>query len=149
MSKQDRSDYQKMYYLKNKQRILARQKERQLANKEAYLEYRREYKKAYMKTNMGIFHNRKGSARRRALKNGAVSGRYNFEQICENNKWVCVICSNLIDRTLKYPHKGALTVEHILPLALGGSDTENNVAPAHFGCNIANASTIRMEKRNV
>lgn len=141
----DRKGYQRSYYLKNKERILDSQKARQLRDKEAYLEYRREYKKKYLKTLNGILHNRRQSSKRRSYK----SEPYNFTEILQKYDSTCILCKSKIDITIAWPDPRSLTVEHIIPLALGGTDTADNVAPAHFHCNIANSASIKKEVQNV
>lgn len=142
------AEYRSDYYKRNKKRILERQKQRQLQDKEAYLEYRREYKKKYLSTDKGKMHNRKQSSARRARKSGVKSGTYNFYDICVAHNWTCVICKMQIDRSLAWPDPNAVTIEHIIPLALGGDDTKENVAPAHFRCNLLAAPHIRKKVRN-
>lgn len=142
----DMTTYSREYYIRNKQKIDARQKERQLADKEAYLEYRRDYKKRYLSTYKGIMHNRRSSAKRRAARAAVASEKYDFLSICEAYSWMCCLCGGSIDKNLKWPDKQALTIEHIKPLALGGNDTADNVAPAHFGCNVSAAPSIRKMK---
>ena len=47
----------------------------------------------------------------------------------------CGICGRVIDLTLHYLHPLALTIDHIVPLAAGGSDDDANLWPAHRHCN--------------
>lgn len=47
----------------------------------------------------------------------------------------CGICGEPIDYTLKYPHKESFVSDHIVPLALGGSDDLPNKQAAHNKCN--------------
>ena len=35
----------------------------------------------------------------------------------------------------KWPDPEAASVDHIVPLSLGGDDTKANIQLAHFGCN--------------
>lgn len=50
--------------------------------------------------------------------------------------WTCVLCKEPINRRLRVPNYYAATVEHKIPLALGGTHTWDNVAPAHYLCNL-------------
>jgi hypothetical protein len=54
----------------------------------------------------------------------------------------CGICGRSIDLTLRSPHPGSLTIDHIHPLSAGGSDEETNLWPAHRGCNEAKGDEI-------
>jgi len=47
----------------------------------------------------------------------------------------CGICRGAIDQTLKYPHPQSSSLDHIVPLALGGDDVLDNVQAAHLLCN--------------
>lgn len=75
--------------------------------------------------------------RRRALERAAASERYTALDIAERDGWVCQICRKRIGRTLRFPHPRSLSIDHIIPLAVGGDDTRANVQAAHFRCNAA------------
>ena len=47
----------------------------------------------------------------------------------------CAICGQPIDYTLNYNHEQSFVVDHIKPLARGGTDTINNKQAAHRNCN--------------
>lgn len=53
--------------------------------------------------------------------------------------WTCIICKEEIDRRRRCPDWRAATVEHIVPLASGGTHTWDNVGPAHYKCNMDKA----------
>lgn len=55
--------------------------------------------------------------------------------IFERDEWVCGICSEPVDRSLKYPDPKSASLDHIVPLSKGGGHTMDNVQLAHFGCN--------------
>lgn len=49
----------------------------------------------------------------------------------------CGICGLPIDKTLRNPHPGSFTVDHIVPIAAGGAHADRaNLRPAHRLCNI-------------
>jgi hypothetical protein len=50
---------------------------------------------------------------------------------------MCWICKRRIGKTFKYPHPRSPSIDHILPLSLGGDDTALNKKAAHLGCNMA------------
>jgi len=60
----------------------------------------------------------------------------NVLEIAERDKWVCGICHDPIDSTALYPDPGYRSLDHILPLSLGGSHTSNNVRITHLHCNV-------------
>ncbi len=55
-----------------------------------------------------------------------MSGRRRLK-IWERHRGVCIICRLKIMRP-------PWTVEHIIPLGLGGTDTDDNCGPAHEDC---------------
>lgn len=61
-------------------------------------------------------------------------------EVFESFDWVCHICNEKIDKTLRFPDKQAATLDHIIPVAKGGPHTWENVAPAHAMCNFKKGS---------
>ena len=51
--------------------------------------------------------------------------------------WTCHLCWQPINPYLRFPHRMAATVDHIVPLCQGGSHTWDNVQAAHRACNEA------------
>ena len=47
----------------------------------------------------------------------------------------CALCGEDIDYALRSPHPMSFEVDHIIPLARGGSDELDNKQPAHRDCN--------------
>lgn len=50
--------------------------------------------------------------------------------------WICFLCKKPIDKRKRCPDWRAATIEHIIPLAQEGTHTWDNVAPAHYKCNM-------------
>jgi 5-methylcytosine-specific restriction endonuclease McrA len=55
--------------------------------------------------------------------------------VFKRDKWTCGICHEAIDRTLRWPDLMSASVDHVIPLAEGGSHTYDNVQAAHWLCN--------------
>ena len=50
--------------------------------------------------------------------------------------WHCFLCREPIDPGRRCPDWKAATIEHLIPLAAGGTHTWDNVVPAHYKCNM-------------
>lgn len=50
--------------------------------------------------------------------------------------WYCALCDRPIDWTLHWSDPLALSIDHVIPLALGGTDDLDNLQPAHRECNV-------------
>jgi len=55
----------------------------------------------------------------------------------ELHAWTCFVCHKKINKFVRCPDWNAATIEHILPISKGGTHTWDNVAPAHYRCNLA------------
>ena len=73
--------------------------------------------------------------RREAKKRGCIRMRYKDIDIYESEHWMCHICGKKIDRRLRHPHLMSATIDHMVPLALGGADAPINLRAAHMICN--------------
>ena len=74
-------------------------------------------------------------ARRRAAKAGALVAPVWRTRTFERDKWTCQLCGKRVHRSRKVPHPMAPTLDHIIPLALGGTHEPANCQTAHFKCN--------------
>ena len=78
---------------------------------------------------------RSSKHRRRALMHGAEYERINTSRIYERDAWRCGVCGKRVDKALTYPHRMSASLDHIVPLAHGGTHTKANVQLAHLICN--------------
>lgn len=74
--------------------------------------------------------------RRRALKKGATVEAFSHAEVFERDDWMCGICSEPVDRDAKFPDALSVSLDHIIPLALGGDHSRANTQCAHLGCNV-------------
>lgn len=80
-------------------------------------------------------------ARRRAQMRAGES--IDVVEIADRDGWICHLCDEPIDPSLKWPHPGALTLDHVIPLTPyrpgdpPGTHTKDNVRAAHARCNSA------------
>lgn len=75
--------------------------------------------------------------RRRALKRGAASEHYTLTGIAERDHGRCGLCGQKVPMDHRHPDPLSPTIDHIIPISLGGDDTRANVQLAHFRCNNA------------
>lgn len=76
-----------------------------------------------------------GRHRRRARIYGAVHESIKPIEIYERDGWKCGLCGHRINRERAYPHPRSATLDHIVPLAHGGTHTRVNVQLACWSCN--------------
>lgn len=59
----------------------------------------------------------------------------------------CGICGKPVDKTLKTPHPLSATVDHIIPVSLGGHPSDiNNLQLAHRCCNREKSNKMTTER---
>lgn len=80
---------------------------------------------------------REGCQRRRAKKAGVEQRFYRRADVFAEHGHLCSICTDPIDSSLAWPHPMSPSIDHVVPIALGGGDTPENVRPAHLRCNQA------------
>lgn len=68
-------------------------------------------------------------------KQSAQSVPYKRESIFERDEFRCRICDEPIDMELKHPDRWSPTLDHRVPLCMGGADSPGNVQAAHLICN--------------
>lgn len=72
---------------------------------------------------------------RRRLRGGWL-GTASRRAVWERDRWRCGLCRDSIDPTLAYPHDYSKSIDHIMPLSLGGSHDMTNLQAAHLICNV-------------
>lgn len=75
--------------------------------------------------------------RRRALKAGVFVERVDRNVIFERDKWRCHLCGKAIPCRSVYPDPLSPSIDHIVPLSMGGDHSYANIAAAHLSCNVA------------
>lgn len=80
-------------------------------------------------------------ARRRAIERGANADRIDPIVVFDRHKWRCHICGCKTPRELRGSYAGnAPELDHVIPLAAGGTHTWGNVACACRACNGAKSA---------
>lgn len=81
---------------------------------------------------------RRFTAREESRRRGPIrpdSVPYTDREIFERDGWRCHLCGKKVDKTVSRRKPDGASIDHLLPLALGGADTPANVATAHNRCN--------------
>lgn len=75
--------------------------------------------------------------RRRARKRGnGARERFERSEIGDRDAWICGICEQPIDKTLRFPDQQSPSLDHVVPLALGGEHSRANSRITHWICNV-------------
>ena len=147
-------------YQRNRDQVLAKNRESYRANREKRVAYQvrwkkanpekvREYGRAYYERNRErvdqqvrawreanperVRENLQRNTRlRRARKKGAEIGPIDLDVLWTG---LCGICGDPIDRDLPYPDPLSKSVDHIVPLSKGGAHEQSNLQWAHLVCN--------------
>lgn len=69
-----------------------------------------------------------------------------FVDIAERDGWRCQLCGGRVSKTRTFPDPLAASLDHILPVSLGGSNEPSNVQLVHLRCNCSKRATARGEQ---
>lgn len=117
--------------------------ERERARYEAKKERIKEVQRAYRASRPQAIFDR--NARRRAVIAGVESAPYRPSEIFARDGWVCGLCAKQIDPDLRHPDPMSPSIDHIVPLAAGGSDVPVNLQAAHLVCNTRKGARVMEE----
>ena len=78
---------------------------------------------------------RNAMRRRRARLIDAFVAEVNASEVFERDGWTCQLCGAPVDRSLRHPDLMAASLDHIVPLARGGTHEPSNCQLAHYLCN--------------
>jgi len=73
--------------------------------------------------------------RRRVRLRSNPTENFKDTEIFDRDGWICGICGEPIDLRAKAPNGDSVSLDHIVPMARGGSHTRRNVQAAHLACN--------------
>ena len=74
------------------------------------------------------------TGRLRVTVNG-VPQRIDRVAIYERDEWVCQLCMEPINRTLRWPDPMCASLDHVVPVSMGGDNSAENLQASHFRCN--------------
>ena len=73
--------------------------------------------------------------KRRAVMRGAFIERVDLCKVYERDRGRCHLCGGKISLKNKFPHPKSMSLDHVVPLSMGGTHEMKNVRLAHFICN--------------
>lgn len=85
---------------------------------------------------------RQAEYKRKAQKIKTAIEDFSRTEIFERDAWTCGICKQPVPKTAKWPEADFATLDHIIPLARGGTHTKQNAQCAHLRCNIKKSDKI-------
>ena len=137
--------YIRAYKQKNKEHILQKQRLYVEANRQKVAEQKKQWKLDNPDKNLE--HNRKAERARRARLKNSITISYTESQVISTYGTNCNICGLDIDfnATRQVGKSGwqmGLHIDHLIPIAKGGSDTLENVRPTHGLCNLRKCANL-------
>jgi 5-methylcytosine-specific restriction endonuclease McrA len=78
---------------------------------------------------------RESKHRRRAVQRDAFVAPVSRREIYARDRYTCQLCCGALAMGETVPHPDAPTIDHVIPLAKGGTHEPANVQAAHFRCN--------------
>lgn len=85
-----------------------------------------------------------GAAVRRARLRAAMVEKFDPIEIFTRDGWVCQLCGVPVAKDAVVPHPDAPTLDHVVPLALGGEHSRANGQLAHFMCNSRKGARVEV-----
>lgn len=110
------------------------------------MHWRRKAREDGRETSEGWTERRKANyQKRRAQKLSLPSESVRPINVYERDGWVCGICSEPVDQKLSYPDPLSPSLDHVVPLSLGGHHVMENLALSHWICNVRKGNRIEAD----
>lgn len=95
--------------------------------------------------------NKHGKYKRKAMILGAYVAPVSATMIYQRDHGICQLCGRKVRVNAKWPNMMCASLDHIIPLSMGGSHEPKNVQLAHFLCNMrkSNGTTERGEQLRI
>lgn len=83
-----------------------------------------------------------GRSRREKRLNGVFIEEVSKTVVADRDKWTCQLCNKRVLKKLSYPHPMSWSLDHVVPISLGGEHSYANAQLAHLVCNIRKGNRI-------
>ena len=80
--------------------------------------------------------------RARARHYGTTYDNVDRIAVFERDNWFCQLCETPINPDLAWPAPMSASLDHVVPLSLGGDHDYQNTQAAHLRCNIAKGNRV-------
>jgi 5-methylcytosine-specific restriction endonuclease McrA len=145
----------KRYAESNKEALAERNRKNRAANPGYALDWQRanpekvqQYARAWEKRNpeQALEMKRRSNLKRKRLLAGAPTDDHTRFEIFERDSWICRIddcrcpAGRRIDRLAPHHTQWSGTIDHIMPISIGGGHTRENVRAAHYSCNASRSN---------
>ena len=89
----------------------------------------------YLNSAKGKVVRKRKEFKRRSAKKNAIVEFVDLQMIAQRDKYKCHICRKRVNMNLEYNNRYSATLDHLIPVSLGGDHTNANVRLAHRACN--------------
>jgi hypothetical protein len=96
----------------------------------------------YRATSRGKASTKRSVDRYRAQKAGVRFWPMSLAELVERDNGTCQLCGQVVRADAKFPHPMSPSVDHIVPLSLGGPHIAENLQLAHLVCNIRKGNRV-------
>ena len=79
---------------------------------------------------------------KRSRRRNVVTEKVTLNSLKQKAAGKCGICLESLDFSLIFPNPFSISIDHIIPLSLGGNHTEDNLQLAHLQCNTRKGASI-------
>jgi 5-methylcytosine-specific restriction endonuclease McrA len=115
------------------------------SNPNGYQEWRErnpEYHREWRRQPENAAKHRDAERTRRARKIDAGVGEVNEAEVFRRDGWVCQLCGEPVDKRLVWPDPLSASLDHVVPLSLGGEHSPFNCQLAHLRCNVSKGNRV-------
>jgi 5-methylcytosine-specific restriction endonuclease McrA len=65
-----------------------------------------------------------------------------LEVVGERDGWLCGLCEAPVDVDARWPDPRSASIDHVVPVSVGGEHTYGNVQLAHLACNMSKGARL-------